>query len=450
MTEAPKFDSNTGEELDGKALIERIPGDWAEPTRSIAETLAGAGHRAWVVGGGVRDLILGRPIKDIDLVSKALPDDVEALFPKTVAVGKSFGIVVVVQDGVEIEVATFREERGYSDRRRPDEIVYTVSLQDDAKRRDFTCNALFLDPLTGEIEDPEGGLLDLMKRRLSCVGQPADRFREDGLRLLRMARFLAALGLEPVEGLLDAARQERDSLDGVSPERVLDELKKMLKGPRGAVALEVMESCGLNDLCLPGWSTLDAAARHRRLGILSRLALGEGDSGGAVLIDDLAVRLAALFGDASGDVAAALEKLRASKDLRVSAEAIHELARQVLRTAALEGGAAAPGDSEERGRLVALRRGRYASAALTLAAAHSEGEDAERLAAYIGLLTRLAGEAPTEPVQLPAAELMELGVQKGPALGLALERLRHASLGGAFTDEEGARAWVREKVDAAP
>ena len=114
MTDAPHLDSSAGGELDGKALLQRIPRDWAEPTRAVAETLAGAGHRAWVVGGGVRDLILGRPIKDIDLVSKALPGDVEALFPKTIAVGKSFGIVVVVQGGVEIEVATFREERGLS------------------------------------------------------------------------------------------------------------------------------------------------------------------------------------------------------------------------------------------------------------------------------------------------------------------------------------------------
>ncbi|MEL6713504.1 MAG: CCA tRNA nucleotidyltransferase, partial [Planctomycetota bacterium] len=249
-------------------LADRLPPELLGPVRHVAGVLGEAGHRVWVVGGAVRDLLYadrGRaaPVKDADLVSAALPDEVEALFPRTVAVGKSFGIVVVVVDGVELEVATFREERGYSDRRRPDEVRFTDSLELDARRRDFTINALYLDPLTGQIEDPTDGVRDLDAGVLRAVGRAADRFREDGLRILRMARFQARFGLEAAEGLHRAAREESESLAGVSPERVLDELSKMVSGGGVAGAVRTLVDVGAAERVLPGWTPESAHERLR-------------------------------------------------------------------------------------------------------------------------------------------------------------------------------------------
>lgn len=410
--------------FDGPSLVRRIPEAWRGPMCTIAEVLGRAGHRAWIVGGGVRDLLLGRELKDVDLVSAARPEEVEALFPKTVPVGRSFGIVVVVQDGVEIEVATFREERGYSDRRRPDEVVYTTDLGRDAKRRDFTCNALFLDPLNGEIEDPEGGLRDLAERRLRCVGRPEHRFREDGLRLLRMARFLAALSLDPAPGLLEAARAEAESLVGVSAERVLDELLKTLRGRSAARALGVMAECGLAAVSLPG------EIGREQIAILDSLG------------DHAAVeaKLAALFGGEGRRAGAALEALRSSRDLRVRTERVDEIA-DALAAAAARGTPLETMEEEERGALVATWRDEHAPAGAALARARTSR--LERLDEHIAALERLARAAPRNPVLLRASDLMDLGVSPGPGLGTALERLEHAALGGAFSNAEQAREWAR-------
>ena len=162
--------------IDGATLLARMPPPALQLARSVCSRLAEGGHRGWIVGGAVRDLVLERPLVDLDLVSDALPDAVEGLFERTVSVGKSFGVVVVVMDGQEVEVATFRKERGYSDRRRPDEVEYALDPEVDARRRDFTCNALYLDPLTGEVRDPEGGLADLTSGRLRAVGDAGGRF----------------------------------------------------------------------------------------------------------------------------------------------------------------------------------------------------------------------------------------------------------------------------------
>ena len=410
--------------VDGHELVARIPKRWIEPARAIAETLGAAGHRAWIVGGGVRDLVLGRELKDIDLVSAALPDEVEALFPKTVPVGKSFGIVVVVHGGVEIEVATFREERGYSDRRRPDQVIYTDDLGLDAKRRDFTCNALFLDPLDGVIEDPEGGLGDMARRQLRCVGKPEDRFREDGLRLLRMARFSAALSLEPAPGLLDAARAESSSLEGVSAERVLDELLKILRGPRAAMALRLMGVCGFSERCLPG--EIDDA----RIAALEALGVD-------ALLE---AKLAALFGGEQRMASGALAALRASKELRVRTEKVDELARDIAEGSAPSTRIEQMGE-EDRGALVARWRDELAPSGAELARARSNVP--ADVAEFVSLLEKLDQAAPLNPHYLSPNDLIGLGVSRGPTLGLTLRRLEHAALGGAFSDAESARRWAR-------
>ncbi len=434
--------------IDGQRLIEGIPGDWKEPTLKIARVMAEAGHRAWVVGGGVRDLILGRPIKDIDLVSAALPDTVEGLFPKTIAVGKAFGIVVVVEDGKELEMATFRRERGYSDSRHPDQIEYAETAEDDARRRDFTCNALYLDPLNGEIVDPAGGLADLAAGELRAVGGPEERFREDGLRLLRAGRFLAALDLRPGEGLLSAMQTERRSIAGVSPERVLDEVSKILRGPDPARAVGVLAETGVLELSLPGWadagSGLDPQGRVAALrACLPNEGLGS--------VSPVALGLAVLLGPGA-DVTATevdevidrIDQLKASRDLRQAVVAVVRARRE------LEGvdQSTCELDTQEKGRRVALARDSSFEAGASFAAAwaHDGGKAMNAVADDLRALSR---SAPSAPIELTAKDAMAVGLRPGPALGGTLRRAKLAALGGAFDDRAGALDWLRAEVERA-
>jgi hypothetical protein len=313
-------------------LVSRLPDPLRELAIGVCQALGEAGYRGWVVGGAVRDLILGRDIKDVDLVSAALPDNVEALFERTVAVGKSFGIIVVVVDGQEVELATFRRERGYSDRRRPDEVEYASSPEEDARRRDFTCNAVYLDPLTGEVRDPAGGVEDLRAGILRAVGDAAGRFREDGLRILRMARFVSTLNLEPAPGLLAAAEREAEALSGVSAERVRDELSKMMRGGRPSRALEILVEGGHAERSLPALgSANEVGARLDVVRLLEEVvgaAAGRSEADGVVPGGLWELGLAALFGpipteecprtgeEAAEALAERLTQLRCSRDER--------------------------------------------------------------------------------------------------------------------------------------
>src|SRR5262245_7370135 len=138
-----------------------MPADLARASRWIATELGAKGRRAWLVGGAVRDLALGREPKDADLASAALPEELELLVPRAFAVGRACGTVDVHCDGLDVQVTAFRAESRYEDARRPSEVRFTTRLEEDAARRDFTCNALYLDPLTDELVDPTGGMGDL-------------------------------------------------------------------------------------------------------------------------------------------------------------------------------------------------------------------------------------------------------------------------------------------------
>src|SRR5688572_25680129 len=168
-----------------------MPPELAQAARWIAAELGGRGRRAWLVGGAVRDLALEREPKDADLASAALPEEIERLFPRTHAVGRAFGTVVVSCGTLDLQVTTFRAESCYDDARRPSAVRFSSRLEEDAARRDFTANALYLDPLSDELVDPTGGLADLQSGRLRCVCAPSERFADDGLRMLRPTRLEA-------------------------------------------------------------------------------------------------------------------------------------------------------------------------------------------------------------------------------------------------------------------
>ena len=219
--------------------------------REIVATLRAAGHEALWAGGCVRDHLLGRPAKDIDIATSAHPDQVQALFPVTHAVGRAFGVVLVEQAGATFEVATFRRDAGFTDGRRPDAVHFTTA-QVDAQRRDFTINGLFLDPLTGQVHDYVDGRADLERQVVRAIGNPADRFAEDHLRMLRAVRFATTLGFTLDPATADAIRTQATDLRRISAERIQLELIRTLTEARQAgQALALLRETGLLPVFLP-------------------------------------------------------------------------------------------------------------------------------------------------------------------------------------------------------
>lgn len=216
----------------------------------ICTTLKGAGHQSLLVGGAVRDILMGRAPKDFDLVTDATPTEVEKLFKKTISVGKQFGVIVVVEDGRPYEVATFRSEHGYSDARHPDTVAWTTP-EHDAERRDFTINALFYDPLTNKVTDYVDGRADLEAKLVRFIGDPAARIEEDHLRLLRAVRLKNELGFEYDPNTWQAIVEHAPEIASVSAERIRDELNKMLLAPHRVEALEDLDKLGLLKVILP-------------------------------------------------------------------------------------------------------------------------------------------------------------------------------------------------------
>jgi poly(A) polymerase len=222
--------------------------------RSLATTivrrLRDAGHEAYFAGGSVRDQLLGREPLDFDVATSAPPETVRALFPRTVPVGAQFGVILVVEDGIPFEVATFRSDDAYVDGRRPSRVHYG-SAREDALRRDFTINALFLDPVTGEVIDFVGGQSDLQAGVIRAIGDAGARIAEDRLRLLRAVRFAARLGftIEPVTraAIVAAAPTIRDIAD----ERIGNEVVKILTEGGARRGFELLWETGLLEHVLP-------------------------------------------------------------------------------------------------------------------------------------------------------------------------------------------------------
>jgi poly(A) polymerase len=227
----------------------------------VVAELCAAGHDAYLAGGCVRDLLLGREPKDFDVATSATPDMVLKLFKRTFAVGAHFGVVLVADgddDGyVTTEVATFRSDGAYSDGRHPDAVRYTASAEEDARRRDFTVNGLLLDPLQGAgdlrsaVIDYVGGLADLDAGVVRAIGRAEARFEEDRLRMLRGVRFAARFGFEIEAGTAAAMRRLAAKIKAVSRERVRDELTKMLTEGRARRAFELLDQTGLLAEVLP-------------------------------------------------------------------------------------------------------------------------------------------------------------------------------------------------------
>ena len=211
---------------------------------AVLKRLREAGHVAYFAGGCVRDSLLGLEAKDWDIATDAAPGRVRELFASTQAVGAAFGVILVRNGKSVVEVATFRADGAYEDGRRPSSVRFT-SAEEDARRRDFTINGLFLDPLEDRIIDYVGGREDLAARLIRAIGAPAERFAEDHLRLLRAVRFAARFGFEIEPATTAAIASLANRVKGISPERIGDELRLMLTPPTRNLAWTLLWNLGL-------------------------------------------------------------------------------------------------------------------------------------------------------------------------------------------------------------
>jgi putative nucleotidyltransferase with HDIG domain len=228
-----------------------------QTARGIVQRLRDHGHTAYFAGGYVRDMLLGKPEKgDIDIATDASARTVAGLFRHTVGVGEHFGVMLVVEEGIGFEVATFRTDIGASDGRHPDAVA-PADVRTDALRRDFTINGLFFDPFDGRILDFVDGRADLKAGIIRAIGDPALRFSEDYLRLLRAIRFAVRFGFSIEEGTWRALRAAADGVRRISRERVFQELDTMIRGPAPHAAVRLLDEAGLLAIVLPEVKALD-------------------------------------------------------------------------------------------------------------------------------------------------------------------------------------------------
>ena len=371
--------------------LERLDALVPAAVREVCRALAGAGHQAVTVGGAVRDALLGRQPGDWDVATSARPEEVVSLFRRTIPTGMQHGTVTVMagrgEGRVAVEVTTFRGEGAYSDARRPDQVVFGVPLDEDLARRDFVVNAIAWDPIGRRLHDPFGGRGDLAARVLRAVGDPAARFAEDGLRIVRAIRFVAVLDFALDPATEAAIAGALPSLARVSRERVRVELVKLLAAQAAGRALEIGARTGILGQVLP---ELGAPAPA-----IARVAAAPPDG---------VLRSAALLLDLAPDaVDGALRRLTYSNADR---ERVVALVRELPAIPP------DPADAELR-RLLA-RTGRPLAADL----AALRPELADRLAA--------AARAPVSAgdLALKGPDVMRiLGIAPGPAVGQAIRAL---------------------------
>ncbi len=402
--------------------------------KDALQRLDDAGHIAYVVGGSVRDFLLGRDVKDHDIATSAPPEELVRLFPNAITVGKAFGVLKVpFAPGQLIEIATFRQDLEYQDHRHPTGILFAGPAE-DARRRDFTVNGLFFDPKTSRILDSVGGLEDLRSRTIRAIGNPSERFREDALRLLRAVRFASRLSFEIEAETAEAIRARARLVTRMSAERVRDELTLTWTGPRPADALQRLSRFGLLQCVLPEVAGFAPPMADRRwehtLKVLEMLARrGENAS--------LTVAWAAVLVEVAKAARKVCERLRLS---RAECEEVDRLLEEhpkvreafQMREATLERFVRQPGFDA----VLALHR---ADAAAT------DGD----LAAYEFCESRLvsARDSGAAPRLLTGEDLIQLGFRPGPRFSRILREVEDLALERKLKTKEEALEHVIRKFE---
>jgi len=427
----------------------------AQLAREVAARLRAAGYEAWLVGGCVRDRLLGRPVHDRDLTTNATPRELRRLFPDALEVGAHFGVVLVRKGGAEVQVATYRSESSYRDGRHPDEVRFETDVRADLARRDFTINALLEDPFTGEVVDHVGGLQDLEARRIRAIGDPRRRFSEDHLRMLRAVRFAAELGFEIEPATFAAIRELAPAILRISAERIRDELTRILTGNAPRRGFELLDQTGLLEPILPEVARMKGVEQPpeyhpegdvwtHTLAMLGHLRGSPLDLAWGCLLHDVGKPVTQTFEDrirfsghekAGADMARRiLERLRYPKELVERVEwlvAQHMRFKDALKMsdATFKRFVRQPGFET----LLELYR-------IDLAAS---GRSMENYEAVLARLASIPPEALHPPPLLRGRDLVAMGYAPGPAFSRALKALEEEQLAGRIRTREEAEQFVR-------
>ena len=426
-----------------------------ELARSIVARLRSAGHQAYLVGGCVRDLLLDRVPKDFDVATDARPDRVTELFERSEQVGAHFGVVLVRENTAQVEVATFRRDASYSDGRRPDAVRFETDPRQDALRRDFTINALLLDPTTNEVLDFTGGREDLQRRVIRAIGEPQHRFREDHLRLIRAVRFAARLGFAIEPATMAALRHMHGLIATVSPERVRDELARILTEGGARHGFELLDETGLLGDILPEIAAMKGVAQppeyhpegdvwtHTLL-LLDKLRHPTLTLAMGALLHDVGkpptYRVAERIRfDGHAEVGvqiahAILERLRFS----------HEQAEQIEALIANHMRFKDTGNMRESTMKRFLRMDNFAEhLELHRLDCLSSSRNLDTYKRVLGRLAELGEEELRPKPLLTGRDLIDAGYQPGPAFGKMLAAVEDAQLEGRLRDLDEALALVR-------
>jgi tRNA nucleotidyltransferase/poly(A) polymerase len=426
--------------------------------RSIAHRLREHGHVAYFAGGCVRDLLRGQVPKDFDVATDARPDAVQKMFPRTYAVGAHFGVIVVLEKDFQFEVATFRSDGAYLDGRRPVE-VHFATAEEDAARRDFTINGMFFDPEKDEVIDFVGGRADLERKLIRAIGDPAQRFAEDRLRMLRAVRFATTLGFEIDPKTWDAVKANAASIKEISAERIREELVRIFLSPNRARGWDLLDASGLMRAVLPELEAMKGCEqppqfhpegdvfKHTRI-MLEMLLPAEASPPlvFSVLFHDVGKPPTATV-DEEGRIRfnghdrigaemteAIMERLRFSRaeiDATVEAVRQHMVFKDVpnMRVAKLKRFMARPTFGDE----LELHR-------VDCASSHAMMDNYEFL---LKKKAEFANEPIIPPPLVTGDDLIAMGLKPGPKFGEILEAVETRQLEGALKDRAEALAWVK-------
>jgi poly(A) polymerase len=431
--------------------------------RGIAQRLCAASHVAYFAGGCVRDLLRGQVPKDIDIATDARPEAVQKMFPRTYAVGAHFGVIVVLENGFQFEVATFRSDGVYLDGRRPVE-VHFATAQEDAARRDFTINGMFFDPEKDEVIDFVGGRADLEARLIRAIGVPAQRLAEDRLRMLRAIRFATILGFEIETATWDAVLAHASSINEISAERIREELVRIFMSPNRLRGWDLLEASGLMGQILPEIDAMKGCEqppqfhpegdvfKHTRIMlellpaeaslplVLSVLFHDVGKPPTSTVDDEGRIRFNGHDRIGAEMTEAIMERLRFSRaeiDATVEAVRQHMVFKDVprMRVAKLKRFMARPTFEDE----LELHR-------VDCASSHGMLDNYEFL---LKKKEEFANEPIIPPPLVTGDDLIALGLKPGPKFGEILEAVETQQLEGMLKNRDEALEWVRAKFSTA-
>jgi poly(A) polymerase len=427
--------------------------------REIAARLRKSGHIAYFAGGCVRDMVRGLIPKDYDIVTDARPEAVQRIFQRTVAVGAHFGVIIVLEKGFQFEVATFRSDDAYIDGRHPSAVHFS-SPEEDAQRRDFTINGMFYDPVAEKVIDLVGGCADIDAKLVRAIGDPARRFAEDRLRMLRAVRFATALDYQIDKHTWDALVANAVTINQISAERIRDELMRIFLSPNRVRGWDLLDASGLMRAILPELEAMKGVLQPEQFHpegdvfVHTRLML-------QLLPEEVSIPLvfAVLFHDVAKPVTATVDKtgrIRFNEHDRIGAE----MTEAIMRRLRFSGAEIEATVEMVRQHMVFKDAPKMRVAKLKRFMARPTFDDelelhrvdcesSHRMLDNHEFLLRKREEFANEPIIPPPLmrgdDLIALGLKPGPRFGQILEAVETRQLEGTLRTREEALEWVKRE-----